>query len=121
GPSLQTEIDKLAKELGDDPQWSLKGDLPKLDLLQIARGDASAYSGDNLFDAYWKAEPAKRNEVVPRNVRLQRVVSDIYQALSDPARSAEARQRLRSATELLSLASRGERSSDFIESHFVTL
>src|SRR5437588_723894 len=34
GPALQTEIDKLAKELGDDQQWSLKGDLPQLDILQ---------------------------------------------------------------------------------------
>ncbi len=122
GPSLQTEIDKLAKELGDDQQWSPKGDLPNLDLLQAARGERPAGGGgDNVFEAYWKAEAAKRNEAVPRNVPVQRVVSDIYRALSDPAKSAEARQRLTAAAELLSLVSRGQRASDFLESQFITL
>src|SRR5207248_1352471 len=121
GPALQTEIDKLGKELADDQQWTVKGDLPKLDVLQAASGQRAASGGDNLFEAYWKAEPAKRREVLPRNAPLARVVSDVYQALGDPAQSAEVRQRLAAAAEFLSLVSRPERSIELIESHFVTL
>jgi hypothetical protein len=120
GPALQTEIDKLAKELADDQQWTLKADLPKLDLLQVASGERGA-GGENLFEVYWKTERAKRRESLPRNATLTRVVSDLYQSLSDPAHSAEARQRLAVAAEFLSLVSSPERSSELIESHFITL
>ena len=61
GPALQAEIDRLAKDLGDEQQWTPEGDLPKLDLVQTERTATAAGTAGNLFATYSKAEPDKKH------------------------------------------------------------
>jgi hypothetical protein len=125
GTELQKEIDRLAKELAD--QWKSQGALPSLDRLQVLREDGIGSSGgkspggENLLEAYWKTEPAKRNEALPRNISRVDLIKDIYDALGDTAKAADARLRLATAAELLERVSLGGNLNELLESHFVAL
>jgi hypothetical protein len=124
GPALQMEIDKLAKDLGDEQQWASEGGLPKLSLPPpdgLERTTPGTGTSGNVFAAYSQAEPDKRTETIPRGVSRARVVRDIYAELTSQTPPDQVRPRLDLAVELLERVPRADASVDFVEGHFVNL
>ncbi|HEY2415181.1 MAG TPA: vWA domain-containing protein [Pirellulaceae bacterium] len=125
GAALQTEIERLAKDLDSIETWRPRGTLPKLSVLQVARqsqasSSDNSSSNDNVLSIYLKTETAKRDEVLPKRVSATRLAKDIYSALIDDSTTSDARINLRAAMELFD---RYRQPSDpyLLEEHFLKL
>src|SRR6185369_13919600 len=105
GAALQTEIERLAKDLNSDEAWRPRGQLPRFGYLQAVRQasyttEVAQAAGENIFLLYLKTEAAKRDEVLPKRATPIRLVRYIYTALCDETTSSDARANLNAALEL---------------------
>jgi hypothetical protein len=124
--ALQTEIDRLARDLNSDEMWRPRGTLPQLSYLHAARQPNAVKAteqlspDENLLLLYLKAEPDKREELLPKQANYPRVLSDVCTALADGSSPADVRKSLQTALELLNRY-RPADVPPLLEDHFLKL
>ncbi len=124
--ALQTEIDRLARDLNSDEMWSPRGALPQLSYLHAARQPNASKATDqpgtseNLLLLYLKTEPDKREELLPKRVSYPRVLSDVCTVLSDGSSPTDVRTTLQTALELCNRY-RPADVTPLLEEHFLEL
>lgn len=123
-PELAQHVAGLIHELQDEERWKPHGKLPGLSLPQVAVsapvGTAAAVR-KNAFQEYAAAEPDKKAEKIPRGLKRDQALRDVYDDLTKPGPGGSGRARLALAVEFLQKAAPAEPAADFIEGHFLTL